>query len=152
MPVIIHQMPVIFYLNRKRMLSAIIISDCWKVYNRLETEGYKHLTVNCFYNFVDLDNRVYIQNIERIQRDIHDKHSTIWRYSQAILHRVILRNFSSNETFYFLKLQKFFYYYSKILIKKQTIFLLISIYFDECRMHGLRLPSCTSRTPTLKKL
>lgn len=34
---------------------TIIVSACWKAYNCLETEGYKHLTVNHSYNFVDPD-------------------------------------------------------------------------------------------------
>ena len=32
-----------------------IISDCWKAYNCLGNKGYKHLTVNHSYNFVDSD-------------------------------------------------------------------------------------------------
>lgn len=46
-----------------------IISDCWKAYNCLEIEGYKHLTVNHSYNFVDPDSKAHTQNIERAWRD-----------------------------------------------------------------------------------
>lgn len=59
-------MSKILDLNRERMLSAQLLYLIVGKYNRLETEEYKHLTVNCFYDFVDPNNRAYIQNIERI--------------------------------------------------------------------------------------
>lgn len=46
-----------------------VMSDCWKAYNCLEAEGYKHLTVNHQINFVDPDTAAYTQNIERTWRD-----------------------------------------------------------------------------------
>jgi len=41
-----------------------IISDCWKAYNCLSSEGYRHLTVNHSLNFVDADTGAHTQNIE----------------------------------------------------------------------------------------
>jgi len=32
-----------------------VVSDCWKSYNCLNSEGFQHLTVNHSYNFVDPD-------------------------------------------------------------------------------------------------
>lgn len=46
-----------------------IISDCWKAYNCLENEGYKHLTVNHSYNFIDPETQAHTRNIERAWRD-----------------------------------------------------------------------------------
>jgi len=37
------------------MPGTTIISDCWKSYNCLNSEGFQHLTVNHTYNFVDPD-------------------------------------------------------------------------------------------------
>jgi len=47
------------------------MSDCWKAYNCLEKEDYKHVTVNK-YNFVNLDTGANTQNIEYIWREIRD--------------------------------------------------------------------------------
>jgi transposase-like protein len=46
-----------------------IISDCWKAYNKLNKEGYKHLTVNHKYYFVDPNTYAHTNNIERSWRD-----------------------------------------------------------------------------------
>ncbi|XP_037787789.1 uncharacterized protein LOC119583392 [Penaeus monodon] len=50
-----------------------VISDCWKAYNCLETEGYQHLTVNHSYNFVDPDTKAHTNTIERKWRDAKAK-------------------------------------------------------------------------------
>lgn len=49
---------------------SIIISDCWKAYQCLQDEGYKHLTVNHSINFVDpSDKATHTNNIERLWRE-----------------------------------------------------------------------------------
>lgn len=45
------------------------MSDCFKAYGCLQSEGYKHATVNHLYNFVDPDSGAHTQNIERAWRD-----------------------------------------------------------------------------------
>lgn len=47
-----------------------IISDCWKAYECLETEGFKHLAVNHSINFVDPVTGANTQQIERLWRDV----------------------------------------------------------------------------------
>ncbi|XP_042880721.1 uncharacterized protein LOC122258689 [Penaeus japonicus] len=52
---------------------SIIISDCWKAYNCLSHEGYRHLTVNHTYNFVDPDTLAHTNTIERQWREAKRK-------------------------------------------------------------------------------
>ena len=47
-----------------------IISDCWRAYDCLESEGYKHLKVNHSLNFVDPDTGAHTNTIERRWRDV----------------------------------------------------------------------------------
>nr|XP_034194197.1 uncharacterized protein LOC117610669 [Osmia lignaria] len=47
-----------------------IISNCWKAYNCLNNEGYKHSTVNHSYNFIDPDTSAHTESIKRTWSDI----------------------------------------------------------------------------------
>ena len=47
-----------------------IISDCWKAYECLESEGFKHLKVNHSYNFVDPETAAHTNTIERQWREL----------------------------------------------------------------------------------
>ena len=64
-----------------------IISDCWATYKCLEDEGFKHLTVNHSYNFVDPTTLAHTQNIEnlwwQIKRQLPETYS---RHDQLYLH------------------------------------------------------------------
>ena len=48
---------------------ATIILDCWKAYDCLRKEGYKHLKVNHSINFVDPLTTAHTNTIERTWRD-----------------------------------------------------------------------------------
>ncbi|KAK3873925.1 hypothetical protein Pcinc_021103 [Petrolisthes cinctipes] len=50
-----------------------IISDCWRAYNCLEEEGYRHLTVNHSINFVDPNTHAHTNTIERLWREAKRK-------------------------------------------------------------------------------
>lgn len=50
-----------------------IYSDCWKAYDRLDEDGFQHLTVNHSHNFVDPDSGAHTQNIERLWRDMKER-------------------------------------------------------------------------------
>ena len=53
---------------------TIIISDCWKAYDCLQDEGFKHLTVNHSLNFVDPTNKAtHTNTIERKWREVKSK-------------------------------------------------------------------------------
>ncbi|XP_024888850.1 uncharacterized protein LOC112465514 [Temnothorax curvispinosus] len=62
-----------------------IMSDCWKSYNCLNSEGFQHLTVNHSMNFVDPDTGAHTQNIERVWREVR---ANIPRYGTRSSHLV----------------------------------------------------------------
>ncbi|XP_076622909.1 uncharacterized protein LOC143342669 [Colletes latitarsis] len=62
-----------------------IISDCWKAYDCLNTEGYIHLKVNHKINFVDPMTEAHTQHIERIWRETR---ANIPRYGTRSYHYI----------------------------------------------------------------
>jgi len=52
---------------------SVIISDCWKAYDCLQDEGFKHLKVNHKYNFVDPDTGAHTNTVERNWRTLKEK-------------------------------------------------------------------------------
>ncbi|KAK0051785.1 OTU domain-containing protein 4 [Biomphalaria pfeifferi] len=56
---------------KERILpGTTIMSDCWRSYNCLNSEGYRHLTVNHSYNFVNPETKAHTQHIERLWREV----------------------------------------------------------------------------------
>lgn len=52
---------------------SIIVSDCWKAYETLNTLHYEHWRVNHSLNFIDpQDSAIHTQNIERLWRDLKE--------------------------------------------------------------------------------
>ena len=49
-----------------------IISDCWRAYNCLVLNGFRHLTVNHTYNFVDPETGAHTNNVERMWRSVKE--------------------------------------------------------------------------------
>lgn len=60
-------------IKDKIIPGTTIISDCWKAYSCLESEGFKHLMVNHSYNFVDPDTGAHTNTIERQWREVKRK-------------------------------------------------------------------------------
>ncbi|KAK7003296.1 OTU domain-containing protein 4 [Biomphalaria glabrata] len=46
------------------------MSDCWRSYECLNCEGYRHLTVNHSYNFVNPETKAHTQHIARLWREV----------------------------------------------------------------------------------
>ncbi|XP_076626861.1 uncharacterized protein LOC143344575 [Colletes latitarsis] len=65
--------------------STTIISDCWKAYDCLNKEGFRHLRVNHKINFVDPETNTQLQNIERVWRE---ERANIPKYETRQIHYV----------------------------------------------------------------
>jgi len=61
------------------------MSDCWRAYDCLSSEGFVHQTVNHSQNFVDPTSGAHTQNIERLWRDVR---SGIPRFGRSEKHLV----------------------------------------------------------------
>ena len=44
---------------------SLVVSDEWRAYARLATEGYRHVRVNHSQNYVDPETGLHTQNLER---------------------------------------------------------------------------------------
>lgn len=62
-------------IKRKILPGTLIISDCWKAYDCLEKEGYRHMTVNHSKNFKDPETGAHTNSIEgtwqKIKHGVH---------------------------------------------------------------------------------
>ena len=74
-------------IKRRIKAGTTIISDCWRSYDCLSEEDFKHLTVNHSLNFVNPDNGAHTQNIENLWWQIKRKlPETYTRHNQLYLH------------------------------------------------------------------
>ncbi|KAK0066001.1 transposase-like protein, partial [Biomphalaria pfeifferi] len=59
---------------KERILpGTTIMSDCWCSYDCLNSEGYRHQTVNHTYNFVNPETKAHTQHVERLWREVRWK-------------------------------------------------------------------------------
>lgn len=66
-------------INENILPGTTIISDCWKAYSSLNSEGFTHLTVNHSVNFVDPETGAHTNTIESTWRALKKslpKHET----------------------------------------------------------------------------
>lgn len=110
------------------------------MYNCLETEEYTNISLSIIFTIFYPDNKAHTQNIERIWGDIR---GNILRYDQQY-YTGYIAEFLFKWKFSFSECVEVSFILWQDINKKQIIFFLISIYFDECRMHRPRLSSCTS--------
>lgn len=92
---------------------TIIVSDCWKSYDVLQSEGFIHLRINHSLQFVDPDDAmIHTQNIERTWRDVC---GAIPRYGRKELYFIgYLAEFLFKRQFYFTDVHNFFIETSKL--------------------------------------
>ncbi|XP_044766662.1 uncharacterized protein LOC123322734 [Coccinella septempunctata] len=71
-----------------------IMTDCWRGYDALETEGFRHFTVNHSLNFVDPETGAYTQTIERLWVEVRRnvpkagfRQEHLWGYLSDVLFR-----------------------------------------------------------------
>lgn len=65
------------------ILPGTTISDCWKAYNCLESEEFKHLTVNHSYDFINPKTGVHINTIEQQWREVKQR-ASVWKEEKPL--------------------------------------------------------------------
>ncbi|CAF0782874.1 unnamed protein product [Brachionus calyciflorus] len=73
-------------INKHVSKGSTIITDCWKIYNGLENDGFEHLRVNHNYNFVDQNTYAHTQTIESNWRPLKKLLKTGVRKENLALH------------------------------------------------------------------
>ena len=62
-----------------------VISDCWKAYSSLNSEGFSHLTVNHSVNFVDPETGAHTNTIESTWRALKKSIPTqTWNNKESV--------------------------------------------------------------------
>ena len=107
-------------IKEKILPGTTIISDCWKAYDCLENEGYKHFQVNHSVNFVDPDTLFHTNNIERKWRDTK---ILVPRFGRRNYHFVGYLARAMFKLYYTDPLVRFHHFLKqcKIIVKHQTI-------------------------------
>lgn len=53
---------------------STVVSDCWKAYNKVGGEGYRHLKVNHQVHFVDPQMKATTNHVERMWKEAKQRH------------------------------------------------------------------------------
>lgn len=103
-------------IQRHVLPGSIIMTDCFKSYNRLNSLGYRHMSVNHSYSFVDRNTSACTNSIEgtwnALKMQIPPRNRTI--YCETNLWEFIWRRMNENDLWngFLLSLKEIFYDYS----------------------------------------